>query len=321
MPKFLRYLLIIIAILIVAVGCFAAFIAIRGIPHYTAEKINIKVESTPARLERGQVLVTHLCRDCHMDANTNKLTGRELAEVPQFGRVYSKNITKDPVHGIGKWTDGEIIYLLRTGLKPDGTYLPPYMAKLPSMSDEDIYSVISFIRSDHPWVAPDNTTHPATEPSFLTKFLCNMGIMKPFPYPKSVIPQPDTANAVEFGRYVAYNFECFSCHSKDFKTNNHLDPPKSDGYFGGGNNLKMPDGRVIQTLNLTMDEETGIGKWSEDDFVAAVKSGMLPNSQPSLRNPPMQPYAALTDKEVRAVFAYLKTIPKIKNKIDRKVSL
>src|SRR5262245_33215150 len=102
MPKFFRYLLIILAVLIIAVGCFAAFIAIRGIPHYTAEKNNVKVESTPARLERGQVLVSLLCSNCHMDHNTNKLTGRELAEVTQFGQIFSKNITNDPEHGIGK---------------------------------------------------------------------------------------------------------------------------------------------------------------------------------------------------------------------------
>lgn len=320
MPKFLRYLLIIIGILIIAVGCFAAFVLIRGIPHYTAEKITLKVEPTPARLERGQVLVSLLCSNCHMDHDKHKLTGREMTEVTKFGQIFSKNITNDPVHGIGKWTDGEIIYLLRTGLKPDGTYLPPYMAKVPHMSDEDVYSIITFLRSDHPWVAADNTVHPPTRPSFLTKFLCSMGIMKPFPFPKSPIPQPDSTNAVALGRYNAFNFECFSCHSQDFKSNDFLNPEKSVGFFGGGNSFIMPDGNTVQSLNITMDDETGIGKWTEDEFVSAVKSGILPGGQPSLRNPPMQPYAGLNDKDVKAIFAYLKTIPKIKNKVDRKVS-
>jgi hypothetical protein len=317
MPKFFRYLLILIAVIIAIAGLFAAFIAIRGIPHYTAEKISVKVESTPQRVERGQVLVSLLCHNCHFDPNTNKLTGREMTDVPQFGEIYSKNITHDPQYGIGKWTDGEIIYLLRTGVKPDGTYLPPYMAKVPHMSDEDVYSVISFLRSDHPWVAPDNTVHPNTSPSFLTKFMCNTGILKPFPYPKSSIGQPDTNNAVELGRYVVFNFECFSCHSHDFKKNDFLNPEKSEGYCAGGNEFKMPDGTTMQSLNLTMDEETGIGKWSEDEFVTAVKSGILSNNQPALRSP-MQPYAGLSDKEVKAVFAYLKTIPKIRNKVERK---
>ena len=121
MKKALRYLLIIIAILLVAVGGFAAFVAIRGIPSYKAETVSFKVSGSPERIERGRQLSAMLCNDCHMDRNTDKLTGRKMDEVKQFGAVYSKNITKDPEHGIGKWTDGELAYLLRTGIKPDGT--------------------------------------------------------------------------------------------------------------------------------------------------------------------------------------------------------
>ena len=319
MKKIFRWLLVIVIIIVVFIGGFAAFIAIRGIPHYKAEQISLKVESSPQRIARGQVLVSLLCRNCHFDPNTNKLTGRKMDEVPQFGEVYSKNITHDPVHGIGKWTDGEIAYLLRTGVRPDGRYIPPYMAKLPHLSDEDLFSIISFLHSDHPWLAPDNTTHPDTKPSFLTKFLCNVGISKPFAYPKSSIPQPDTNNAVQWGQYLVYNLECFSCHSADFKKNNYLDPEKSKGYCGGGNVFKMQNGSEITSLNITFDEQTGIGRWDTASFVKAVKAGILPNNQPALR-PPMQPYAALSDNEVKAIYAYLKMIPKINNKVDRKVS-
>ena len=66
-----------------------------------------------------------------------------MDEIKQFGVIYSKNITKDPEHGIGKWTDGELLYLLRTGIKPDGRFLP-VMAKLQKMSDEDIQSIVAF---------------------------------------------------------------------------------------------------------------------------------------------------------------------------------
>ena len=65
-----------------------------------------------------------------------------------------------------------------------------------------------------------------------------------------------------------------------------------------------------------MDEETGIGRWTEDEFVKAVKTGILPNGQPAVR-PPMKPFAYLSDGEAKAIYAYLKTIPKIKNKVDR----
>jgi hypothetical protein len=108
MKKVLRYLLIVIGILVILVGGFAAFIAIKGIPKYTAENFSLKVASTPERIEKGRQLSLMLCNDCHMNPNTGKLTGRKMDEVPQFGTLYSRNITKDPEHGNGKMTDGQL---------------------------------------------------------------------------------------------------------------------------------------------------------------------------------------------------------------------
>ena len=117
MRKLLKYGLIVLGLAVVLIGGFAAFIAIRGIPSYTAEKIDLKVAVTPERIAKGQKLASMLCSSCHFDGNTGKFTGRRMDEAPQFGEIYSKNITKHPDHGIGKWTDGELAYLLRTGLK------------------------------------------------------------------------------------------------------------------------------------------------------------------------------------------------------------
>jgi hypothetical protein len=314
MKKFFRYLLFILGAIVVLLGLFASFIAIRGVPRYTAENISLKVQSSPERIERGRQLSAMLCNDCHMDPNTGKLTGRRMDEISQFGEVHSRNITRDPDFGIGKWTDGQLAYLLRTGVKPDGRFLP-IMAKLSRMSNEDLQSIISFLRSDNAWVQPDNTRVPDSKYSFFAKFLTNIKAIKPMEYHSS-IPEPDTTNAVKWGQYVALNrVECYTCHSADFATDNFNDPPKSKGYFGGGNTFKLPSGE-IRSMNLTMDEETGIGSWSEEDFVKAVKTGIVPTGQAALR-PPMKPYTYLSDGEVRAVYAYLKTIPKIHNKVDR----
>lgn len=316
MKKVLRFLLIVIAIIVVIAGGAAAFIAIRGIPHFTPEKIDMKVAITPQRVERGAQLARMLCNDCHFNPNTGKLTGREMAEIPQFGVVYSRNITQDPNYGIGKWTDGQIAYLLRTGVKPDGRFLP-IMAKLSKMSDEDLQSVIAFLRSDRPSVQADNTVQSDSKYSFLAKFLTNIKAVTPMPYPHQPVPEPDTTNAVKWGQYVClYRVECYTCHSADFQTDDFTTPEKSKGFFGGGNKFKMPDGSTISSLNLTMDEETGIGRWTEEEFVKAVKTGIVPNGQPALRQP-MKPYADLSDGEAKAIYAYLKTIPKIHNKVER----
>lgn len=321
MKKFLKILLIIVVIIVVLIGIGAGYVALRSMPKYSIEKVNIaKVEVTPARVETGTKLVSILCRGCHYNESTQKFTGRELTEVPQFGKIFSKNITQDSIAGIGKRSDADLIYFLRTGVHYwDGEYVPPYMPKLVHMSDEDLASIIAFLRSDNNWVKPDNTRQPNSDPSFLTKFLVTIRAFEAFSYPKDPIPGPDTTDIVKYGKYITlYQVECFACHSKDFAKNDYYNPEKSMGFFAGGNEMMAPDGKKRKSLNITMDTETGIGSWTEDQFVKAVKTGVLADGSPSLRLP-MQPYSALTDAEVKAIYAYLKTVPVIKNKVVRKL--
>jgi hypothetical protein len=173
------------------------------------------------------------------------------------------------------------------------------------------------MRSGHSWVQPDNTVQPDTKYSFLSKFLTNIKAMRPMPFSHQPIAEPDTTNVVKWGEYVAlHRVECYPCHSKDFASVDFINPEKSKGFFGGGNEFKMPDGGKMYSRNITMDEETGIGKWSEEEFVKALKTGIVPHGQAALRQP-MKPYADLSDGEAKAIYAYLKTIPKINNKVER----
>lgn len=61
--------------------------------------------------------------------------------------------------------------------------------------------------------------------------------------------------------------------------------------------------------------ETGIGEWSEDEFVRLVRFGVRPDATVIVY--PMVPYPELTDGEARAIFAYLRTVPPIKNAVAR----
>ena len=318
MRRFFKALLIIIIIIAIAAGAFALYVSQRSIPKYPVQKINIKVESTPERIAQGQKLATMLCHSCHYNEKTDAFTGRELTDAPDFGKIYSANITHDSIVGIGNWSDGDIIYFIRTGIKPDGQYVPPYMPKLIHISDEDMKSIVAFLRSDNSWVKANTAHMPKSKPSFLTNFLVTIGAAKPFDYPTHVIPGPDTSNKVEWGKYIAlYQMECYTCHSQSFSKNNYYEPEKSPGFFGGGNKLYNTEGKQLYSLNITMDKNTGIGNWSEADFIKAVTTGIVPNNQPALRQP-MQPYANLSDEEVSAIYAYLQTVPTINNKVERK---
>ncbi|MFD1316715.1 c-type cytochrome [Namhaeicola litoreus] len=310
--KFFGKLLLIVVVLILFAGLY---IQLRGIPSYKTEKIEFVVQSTPESIARGEKLAKVLCANCHFNEETGQLTGKFMRDAPEeFGKIYSANITKDETHGIGTWTDSEIVYLLRTGIKRDGKYAPPYMAKLPTMADDDINAIVSFLRSDHSYVRANATPSIPVEPSFLTKVLSNT-VFKPFPFPEQKIPMPDENNPIELGKYLAHNLDCFSCHSADFKTNDFLEPEKSPGYFGGGNELLNMEGQVIHSSNLTPDKETGIGKWSKEKFRNALKSGIV-EGEIALRYP-MVPYVNLTDNEIDAIYTYLQSLPAIENKVPR----
>jgi hypothetical protein len=89
-------------------------------------------------------------------------------------------------------------------------------------------------------------------------------------------------------------------------------PERSKGYMGGGIKRKDVAGSVVYTPNLTPDMETGIGRWTEDQFVRAVRDGVRPDGR--RLSAPMFAYQELSDAEARAVYAYLRSIPAIRQR-------
>ncbi|HET7746888.1 MAG TPA: c-type cytochrome [Vicinamibacteria bacterium] len=314
MKKILKGLgLAALAIVVIAAGA-ALYVHVRGVPRYDVERVDLKVDATPERVARGRRTVQSLCAGCHLNPTTGALTGKVMEDTPpQFGMSYSRNITQDRTHGIGGWTDGELAYLLRTGIARDGRYTPPWMVKLPHMSDDDLLDVIAFLRSDDPMVRPAAVPDRDSEPTFLTKLLTYVAF-KPLPYPRQPVNAPPTTDRVAYGRYlVVGKLDCYGCHSADFAKMNIEEPEKSAGYLGGGNRMQDTAGKAVYTANITPHPDTGIGKWTEEQLARAVRGGIRPDNRP-LRYP-MQPYAELTDDEVSAIFAYLRSVPPLENRV------
>jgi mono/diheme cytochrome c family protein len=300
------------------VFAFAAYVAADGIPKYPHASPVRHVESSPERVARGRKFATLLCAGCHMDPRTRRLTGKRMDDAPSlFGPLFSRNITGSTSHGIGAWTDGELAYLLRTGVRPDGQYIPPYMVKLPHLSDDDLDSIIAFLRSGDPLVAPEDVDPPGrSEPSFVTKLLSHVAF-KPLPYPTERIVAPPATDRVGYGRYLVFGLDCYTCHSADITKGNTAEPEKTPGYMGGGAELLDVSGKTVPSANLTPDEETGIGKWSEADFVRALRFGIRPNGKAV--HYPMMPMPELDADEAGAIYAYLRTVPKIRHAVARVV--
>ncbi|WP_332368263.1 hypothetical protein [Spirosoma telluris] len=185
------------------------------------------------------------------------------------------------------------------------------------MAEEDLKSVVAWLRSDRFPVQPAKQEAPEVEYSFFSKLLSHT-ILKPGEYPQQILQTPDSTDQVAFGRYIADGVaDCYSCHSSDFLDQDKLHPERSKGYYGGGNKLNGEGGKPIFTANLTFDEETGIGKkYTKSQFIRAVKFGVRPDG--SILRQPMSPHPTLSDYEVGAIYEYLKTIPKLKNDIAGK---
>ncbi len=270
----------------------------------------VTVERSPERVVRGEKLAQLLCLPCHADG-ANRLTGRRMTDLPRlFGKIYSTNLTQDTTAGIGGWSDGELLYFLRTGLRRNGS-LAPAMPRFPLLAEEDLQSVVAYLRSAAYPVRATAEEAPKSRYSLPVKLLAKT-VFKPLPYPRTPLPAPDTSTEVALGRYLADGvIGCYACHSAGFRGLDPLHPERSKGYYGGGTRLIGDGGKAIFSSNLTFDS-SGIGtRYSREQFVRAVKLGVRADGTP-LRAP-MPPHLALTDREAGVIYEFLKTIPHRRN--------
>jgi hypothetical protein len=186
----------------------------------------------------------------------------------------------------------------------------PYMMR-PTMADDDIKDIIAYLRSNDPAVAAADTTVGLTHINLIGRTGIRIA-SKPQPYKKGVA-RPDENDPVAYGRYLVGIIGCYHCHSKKVLGLNYADPEKSKGYLQGGIKLKDPEGKRLRGPNLTPDNETGIGNFSQEDFTRAIRDGITPSGK--ILSPPMGKYKSLTDKQARAIYAYLRSLPPVHHRV------
>jgi len=289
----------IVLTIIIVIGCKTQFTTTTS--SYTA------VPSSEA-FARGKELAFSNCAGCHYDHAVNKFIGTQIHDVPGIaGKVFSANLTHSKTNGIApKYTDAEIRYLLKTGIARDGRYLA-YMLR-PNMAEEDINAIIVYLRSDDPAVSAADTTIGLTHFTLVGKAYMNLKA-KPIPY-KANVKMPAKNDPVAQGYYLVDNLGCFHCHSQSLTSLNYLYPDKTKGYLAGGIKFKGENGTEIYASNITPDKNTGIGNYTEAEFLKALKDGVAPDRKLKI---PMPKFTMLKESEINAIYAYLQTVqPKYK---------
>jgi hypothetical protein len=271
-------------------------------------------ERTPQRTERGRYIFHHLaaCADCHSQHDISKhgvpvLPGTEgSGEVMPFddlpGRVVAPNLTPDPQTGSGSWTDDQLARAIREGIGHDGRALFPMMpyGLYSQMSDEDLASVVVYVRSLPPVVH----ALPKTEIIFPVKYLIRSA---PEPVTSSV-SSPNLSDQVEKGRYLTRMAGCGDCHTPRIQGRSI---PGMD--FSGGNFMKGEWGSAA-TANLTQDP-SGISYYNEALFIQALRTGYV-GARPLSSIMPFEFYQGLTDDDLKAIYAYLRTVTPVKHVVD-----
>ena len=282
---------------------------------------DLTIERTPERIERGKYLANSVsvCMDCHSVRDWSKFSGPPMpGTLGQGGDRFdqsmglpgvfiAKNITP---FGISRYTDGELFRVITTGVTKEGRPMFPLMPYLyyGRMDREDIYDIIAYIRT----LSPIESTIPESVVDAPFNFLIHT-----MPQKANLQKKPDPTDELAYGAYMANASGCVECHSPVDKGQIIIERS-----FSGGRDFKYPDGAIVRSANITPDSETGIGKWSREQFIRMFKqytdsTYTIPNVNPGEFNSvmPWTMYAKMKESDLSAIYAYLKTVKPISNTV------
>ncbi|MCF3932147.1 cytochrome c [Acuticoccus sp. M5D2P5] len=256
-----------------------------------------------ALVARGDYLVNTVmaCGNCHTPVGpTGPMMDRALSgglrfDMPAFD-VYAANITPAEKTGIGSWSDEEIATAIVDGIRPNGIKLAAVMptAFYKVLSERDLDAIVAYLRSV-----------PAVENEVPMPHY-KMALDEPA-FPGAETPIDEAARAgdlVKEGFYLATIAHCMECHTG--WTDGHPDPVNRMG--AGGLELPGPWGLSV-ARNITPHPTRGIGAWSDEEIVTAIRTGTRPDGT-KLKPPMAFPYYAhIEDADLAAIVAWLRTIP------------
>lgn len=313
--------ILVISFLLLFLVAIMAFCYMRWFLPDVGMAPDLKVELSAERIDRGEYLANHVaaCMDCHSTRDWSRFSGPltigALGKGGEYfgpemgfpGKFYSKNLT--PAH-LGNWTDGEIFRAITSGVNKEGKALFPVMpySFYGKMDKEDILDIIAYLRS----LTPITYEVPASEADFPMNLIINTIPEKP-----DLKPKPNRADTIAFGKYLAMTAACMECHT-----------PVNEGAlimekaFSGGREFVLPSG-TLRSANITPDEITGIGTWTENFFIEHFKMYEHPENLPTVRPDefntlmPWSMYAGMKPADLKAIYAYLKSLPAIEHQVDK----
>jgi len=296
MKKFMKWLGIVlgsvIGLILVAGTALYLIGNSRTNKTYDFPSSNLVIPTDEASIAYGKHRVETLCAGCH---------GADLGgvdnwfDVPPLGTIDSANLTAGE-GGVGREfsSDEDYVLALRHGVDPDGKaiYMPAVLATS-YLSDQDLASIIAYLKTVPP--VDHKTNGHQFKP--LAKILFALGSLPPFPVAivshETSMTAPPVGATAEYGEYLVNINDCRTCHGENLAGGKFPDPSIS---------AKVP--------NITPGGEPGY--WTEEQYLTAIRTGTAPSGHqldPKLM--PWDTYRLMTDDELKAIWLYLYSLPKL----------
>jgi cytochrome c553 len=281
----------IVVVIVVIVAAIYLLSDRRMARHFDVAATPIAVPTGAAAIAEGhRLFVTRGCADCHSQNGS----GTTFVDVAPVGTISGQNLTSGPGGIGGQRSDAELARDIRDGVGKDGRALIFMPATdFQHLTDADTGALIAFIRSLPPvehTVAPARVG-PILRLALLQNKIPDLVSAENIDHAQAHVAALTPAVTVEYGKYVANG--CTGCHGLGF----------SGGPVPGGAPNWPP------AKNLTPDDATGIGKWTEADFIRAIREGKEPSGTMIMPPMPWQNMSHMTDTELKALYAYLRTVP------------
>jgi mono/diheme cytochrome c family protein len=253
-----------------------------------AASLDLEAIALERAVARGERLVTARlgCNGCH----GTDFGGQTLVDEWIFGRLSAPNLTTGKGSLTADFRASDWDLAVRHGLRPGGRTSSMPALEFTNLSDRELSDVVAYIRSRPPVDREFGATRfgPmfaymfATGPDFVIAFDLD--------HAKAHAREPPASGVTaEYGEHLVH--VCRGCHG----------PGLAGGKIEG-------DPEMPVVANLT-PHETGLAAWSEADFLRAFREGRRPDGSAISEFMPWKDYAAMSDEELKAIYAFLRTVP------------
>jgi cytochrome c5 len=253
---------------------------------------NITIPTDAASIEYGKHRAEALCQGCH---------GKDLSgEVNWFsaaplGTIDAANLTAgEGGFGLEAASDEDYVKAIRHGIDPEGKPIfMPAVVSTAYLSDEDLGAIIAYVKSVPP------VDHKTNGQNFtpLAKILLVAGVLPQLPVEtvshEVHVTAPARGVSAEYGEYMVNTNDCHLCHGPQLNGGPHPDP-------------------TIKVISPNLTPGGEVAFWSEEEFINTIRTGTTPGGHEL--NPELMPwdyYRLMSDDELKAIFMYLQSLPKL----------